>query len=459
MRLAALIAAILTAAAAPALAQSLPGSDVNDRPDPGLLCHVGVYRLDDGGLIDVSPRTDPSLRWRRIDGSTGQMTVGPDGRWTSTLGWTDEVSGPQPQLGLCGEGHIQIGDMTGDRIEQTVIDTTFTGHGGVPLNGRLILPEGDGPVPIMVEVHGSEGASALDFNWFQRLAPASGVGVFVYAKRGSGGSGGEYTQDFDILAADAAAAVVEARRLAGDRAGRMGLHGGSQGGWVAPLAATLTPVDFVIVGYGMAVPVGHENRDETLRDLREAGWGPDVLETALPIIETVNHFVAVNGDEGFGAIDAIRARYSAEPWWNDLNGEFTGFVLRTDNATLEALRPALDVDFSFDYQPLPVLRSVTAPMLWIQARDDTEAPPEETRDVLIALAREGRPVTLLEYPDTDHGIILVQSTADGRRVETGHAPGYIQAVLDWAARGRLDGDYGTGVILASPASTGAPASE
>ena len=75
----------------------------------------------------------------------------------------------------------------------------------------------------------------------------------MYDKRGTGKSTGTFTHDYHLLAADAAAAVQEARRLAGSRAGKTGMHGSSQGGWVAPLAAELTPVDFVIVAFGLAV--------------------------------------------------------------------------------------------------------------------------------------------------------------------------------------------------------------
>ena len=443
------LALIVSIIAHPATAQA-PGADVDARPDPAVVCHVGVYRLDDGSWVDVAPLAGKGLRWRRLDGSTSRMMLDAQGHWVSTLGSTSRVEGPQPQLGPCEEERIVFEGRTGRRLIQDVRDTTFVGQGGTHLKGRLILPPGDGPVPIMVEVHGSEGANALDFNAFQRFAPAEGVGVFVYAKRGSGGSEGRYTQDFRILAEDAAAAVVEARRLAGDRAGRVGLHGASQGGWIAPLAASLTRVDFVTVGFGLAYGALAEDSDQVMLDLKAKGWGADVLEQAREITDVTGAFIASRGAVGFDGLEAVRAKYRAQPWFADIKGEFTGLLLNTPNDQIVAMAPVLDVGTSWDYDPLPVLSRLDAPMLWIQAEDDTGAPPEATRQRLIDLAAQGRPVTLLEYPDTDHGIVRFETTADGKRTAIGYAPGYYQAVLDWARTGRLGGVYGDGRLLATP---------
>jgi dienelactone hydrolase len=447
--LAAALALIVSIIAHPATAQA-PGADVDARPDAAVVCHVGIYRLDDGSWVDVAPLAGKGLRWRRLDGATSRMMLDAQGRWVSTLGSTTRVEGPQPQLGTCDEGRIVFEGQTGRRLIQDVRETTFVGQGGTRLKGRLILPPGDRPVPIMVEVHGSEGANALDFNAFQRFAPAERVGVFVYAKRGSGGSEGRYTQDFHVLAGDAAAAGVEARRLAGSRAGRVGLHGGSQGGWVAPLAASQTPVDFVIVGFGLAYGALAEDSDQVMLDLKGKGWGADVLEQAREITDVTGAFIASHGEVGFAGLEAVRTKYRAQPWFADIRGEFTGFLLTTPNEQIIAMAPVLDVGTSWDYDPLPVLSGLDTPMLWIQAEDDTGAPPEATRQRLIDLAAQGRPITLLEYPDTDHGIVRFETSPDGKRTSIGYAPGYYQAVLDWAKTGRLDGQYGDGRLLAVP---------
>ena len=159
----------------------------------------------------------------------------------------------------CAKGDISFNGINGHSIAFDVIETTFEGD-SVKLVGRLVLPKSGGRTPIVVLIHGSEDDSARDWQPLQRLLPEEGVGAFVYDKRGTGGSGGKYTQDFSLLANDAVAAMREARRLAGARAGRIGYLGGSEGGWVAPMAATRATVDFVIVGYGLAFSVIDEDQ-------------------------------------------------------------------------------------------------------------------------------------------------------------------------------------------------------
>ncbi|KAK0350680.1 hypothetical protein LTR94_028049, partial [Friedmanniomyces endolithicus] len=94
------------------------------------------------------------------------------------------------------------------------------------------------------------------------------------------------------------------------------------------------------------------------------------------------------------------------------------------------------------------LSRLDAPTLWILAEDDIGAPPDATRERLIDLEAQGRPVTLLQFPDTDHGIVRFEIAETGIRTALGFAPGHYQSVLDWALTGRLGGTYGDGRILA-----------
>ncbi len=418
---------------------------VANAAEPAGLCHVGTYRLADGQLVDVGPTTG-GLRWRRMDGASGKLVKGADGLWTSRLGWTERSDGITATFGACEQETLTFAGQGGRKLNFYVQDTMFQGD-GVALRGRLVLPPGKGPVPIAVLVHGSESTSAVEMNFTQRMWPANGVGVFVYDKRGTGGSEGRYNQDFRQLARDAAAAVREARRLAGSRAGRVGLDGGSQGGWIAPIAATLTPVDFVVARYGMAEGALAEDRGEVMQGLTDKGYGPEVLTKAREVTDVTGKVMASNFTDGWVELEAMRRRYGAEPWFKDIKGEFSGQILSTPEAVGRIAGPFFNQGTSWDYEPLPLLRSLNTPMLWILAGLDREAPPAETRRRLVMLAREGRPVQVLEYPNTDHGIVEFETDTGGKRTALRNADGYYRAVLDFEKTGSLSGSYGAALRL------------
>ena len=183
----------------------------------------------------------------------------------------------------CASGDIEFDRNKAHRIPFDVTDTAFQGRGGLKLAGRLVLPKGNDPVPIVVLIHGAEHDSARNSYALQRLLPANNVGAFVYDKRGTGGSEGKYTQDFDTLADDAVSAVREVKRIAGARCVRIGYQGGSQGGWIAPLAATRAPVDFVIVTFGLAVSVIDEDQEEVALEMQLKGHTREEISKALEV--------------------------------------------------------------------------------------------------------------------------------------------------------------------------------
>src|SRR3546814_16216302 len=98
------------------------------------------------------------------------------------------------------------------------------------MNGILIEPPGQNAKrPLVVMVHGSERSSPIGGIYGYAMA-AQGISVFVYDKRGTGGSEGEYTQNFALLAADAAKALATPRGMTAGRHRRHGLFVGRQGG-------------------------------------------------------------------------------------------------------------------------------------------------------------------------------------------------------------------------------------
>src|SRR6266481_2811037 len=410
-------------------------------------CQIGAYRFSDGEIVDIARSEGDTFRWRKFDGTTGVLHKKGDGSWTSTLGWTDRPDGHTASFTRCATGEIEFDDKKAYRIPFDVTDTVFKGRGRLKLAGRLVLPKGNDPVPIVVLVHGAERDSARDSYALQRLLPAENVGAFVYDKRGTGGSDGKYTQDFDTLADDAVAAMREAKRIAGTRCARIGYQGGSQGGWVAPLAATHAPVDFVIVSFGLAVSVIDEDQEEVALEMRLKGHSQEEISKALEVASAAEAVFESGFTKGFDRFDAVRAKYCNEPWYKDVHGNYTHFILPyTAAEAREKFKDSLP-GTPFRYNPMPTLRAVKTPQLWILGEDDLEAPSAETSRRITTLIQEGKPITLALFPHAEHGMTEYEVAPDGERASTRYALGYFTMMRDFARNGQLSGAYGSSVVV------------
>jgi pimeloyl-ACP methyl ester carboxylesterase len=349
-------------------------------------CQIGTYRFSDGEIVDIARSTADTFRWRKFDGTTGVLHKKPDGSWTSTLGWTNRPDGHGASFTRCTTGEIEFDGEKAHRIPFDTTDTVFEGRGGIKVAGRLVLPKGNNPVPIVVLVHGAERESARESYALQRLLPTENVGAFVYDKRGTGGSEGKYTQDFDTLADDAVAAMREAKRIAGTRCARIGYQGGSQGGWVAPLAATRAPIDFVIVSFGLAVSVIDEDQQEVALEMRLKGHTQEEISKALEVASAAEAVFESGFTKGFERLDAVRAKYRNEPWYKDVHGNYTHFIL---------------------------------PYTAAEAREKFK----------------------------EHGMTEYEIASNGERVSTRYAPGYFAMMRDFARNGRLSGSYGSRAVV------------
>lgn len=400
-------------------------------------CHVGIYRMSDGRTVDIAPTGGETLRWRRFDGSTGLLTRTADGLWTSTFGWTGRPDGKAARFSECAEGRITFDGLEGHRLDLDVRETKFTSHGAT-LAGRLLLPKGSAAVPIVVLVHGAEHDSARDFNPLQRILPAEGVGSFVYDKRGTGASGGDYSQDFGLLADDVVAAMRESKRLAGPRTSRIGYQGGSQAGWVVPIAVNREHVDFAIVCFGLSVSVIDEDQQEVEIEMREKGHSPTEISSALQVASAAETVIASGFTNGFRELDALRALHKDAPWYKDLHGNYTYMFLPYSEAELRAMAPKFAWGTPFYYDPMPTLRSDTTPQLWILGAEDYEAPSAETAYRIKSLIVDGRPFTLAVYPGAEHGMTLFETDpASGERLSTRYPSHYFAMIRDFARDGRL----------------------
>lgn len=404
-------------------------------------CYSGAFVLEDDRILAIGPSSEGALRYRLIDGSTGRLLPRRGGGFAAGPGWAT----PPPPVaaaltGSCTSETLSFWQsersQSAHRVPLLVTNTSFK-SGGLTLGGRLVAPAGDAPVPLAVYVHGSENTSAVHGQLDQFMSPANGVAAFVYDKRGTGASEGKYTQDFETLSDDAVAALTEARRLLGSRVAKVGFIGHSQGGWVAPLAATKVNADFVVVAYGLAISPIEEDGAQVRYDLERAGYGPEVLAKAREVSEATAEVMASRFTRGFDKLADVKKKYGKEPWFARVKGDYTFDILRYPAFALKLMGPKRDNGTPWNYDPMPVLRGLAKPMLWVLAGADSDAPSTTTQSILADLQKDHPKLDVAVYPDTTHGIVRFSEDKNGNRTKLSYAASYQPLVLQWVKTGLL----------------------
>ncbi len=229
--------------------------------------------------------------------------------------------------------------------------------GVTPMAGILTLPSGPPPHPAVVVVHGSGRQTAEGLAWIGESWARLGFAALTYDKRGVGGSGGQYQsvgpdnspEVIATLADDALGAVGFLRAQRDIDHGAIGLVGLSQGGWVAPLAASRSDrVAFLVLYSGPTVSVGEEI------------------------------------------------------YYSDVAGDDQGQPSGLSDAELSLRLASFDGVRGFD--PVPALERLDVPALWLLGARDRSIPVPETVDILERLRASGRQFTYHVFPDADHSL-------------------------------------------------------
>ena len=288
------------------------------------------------------------------------------------------------------------------------------------LGVSILAPEGDGPFPAVVFLHGS-GPQPRDASRFLALALARhGVAAAIFDKRGVGESEGELAgATFQDLAADGIA--VARALLARPEISAVGFFGHSQGGWIGPMAAaTWEDAAFVISSAGPAVPPSREGEWTSVRALRKAGAGEPAVTAARRVIR-LWHDGLRSGD--WSAFDDAFARAKKEPWFAEAGLEW--MAERPDPGFARLYRAFMD------YDPLPALRRLEAPMLAILSPDDESIDAVETEGILRKLAASGRDIAIRLYPGYDHTLRRLGSAGEPLRWPE-HPEDYIATLAGFA---------------------------
>lgn len=258
-----------------------------------------------------------------------------------------------------------------------------------------------GPTAI-VALHGAGNGtrdSSPLYGHLHETLPPLGIGVATFDRRGDGESEGEPTRGrFEAQARDAlaVAAALETKRL--------GLWGFSQGGWVAPLAATLSDdVTFVITIGAAGLTPGELMLDVNRRQLELAGYGPEVVDRAAGLRLQLEVWARDAGPP------PDLAAAAAEPWFPLTHLPPSPFDQEAKQLWITQM----------DFDPRAVFAAVRVPSLAFYGELDSITPVEPS------VAAWPPQVTVVVVPEAGHGLRLPDETL---------APLYERTLIGWLSR-------------------------
>jgi uncharacterized protein len=201
--------------------------------------------------------------------------------------------------------------------------------------------------------------------------------------------------------------------------GRIALLGASQGGWVGPLAASMSGTVAAVIslsGPGVSPYAQEAYRVEHM--LADAGVPGDQVAEALAFFH--RRAGRLRRGDDLEDVLAEQLRHREAPWYPVLGDdgvvEHLGFMARI-----------------YDYDPVPALERVTCPVLAIWGQRDLYVPVAASAEAFAAaLGRAGNGSFRLEVVrDADHGLRLPASGGAGRGPRI---PDLMEMVTTWLRR-------------------------
>jgi pimeloyl-ACP methyl ester carboxylesterase len=200
---------------------------------------------------------------------------------------------------------------------------------------------------------------------------------------------------------------------------RIVLLGGSQGGWVAPLAASMSPtVAGVISLSGPGVSPYRQEAYRVEAMLRHAGVAEEQIAEAMAFFH--HRATRLRRGDDLEEVLAEQLAHRDAPWYPALG----------DDGVVEHLAFMARI---YDYDPAPALERVTCPLLAIWGQRDIYVPVAASAErFATALGRAGNGSFRLEVvPDADHGLRL-PATGDDERGP--RIPDLMDMIVTWLRR-------------------------
>ena len=365
-----LVVGMLSCAPGGSGSPSLPTAPPAPATIKSLEPYFGSYRTDDGDTVVIArmgwyfDMRDSAYRTMYATRSPNHFTIG------------KVFEEPQPVFAdlVFNAGALTITDSArkraGRRIDYRQTDVTISAN-GAQLAGTVTEPGGAGPHPGIVIVHGAETGERYFYDVWVGVYASMGLDVLTYDKRGRGSSTGHYPGEFPtadalaIYADDAGIALGFLARWPGVDQGRVGFHGGSQGGWTVPLTIQRSP---------------------------QAAFAVLVSAPATTVDQT------------------------------DLWASYTNGGESAPSVSLSEMLASVRANHS-GYDPGPALQALAIPTLWLLGSNDRTVPTAVCVEILTAMNKPNFAIDLLP---AGHGML---ANPTGLAVDDSRSPGLAPGLL------------------------------
>ncbi len=362
----------------------------------------------------------------------------------------DSIVGAFTQAGITGTFTL-VRTEAADEVEAEPLpydeeEVTFH-NADITLAGTLTLPRTGAPHPAVVMITGSgpqnRDEELFGFKPFQVIADhltRNGVAVLRYDDRGVGGSTGSVSQSTsEDFAADVIAAVDLLQNRKDIHPDRIGLIGHSEGGIVAPLAASQSDdIAFMVLMAGTSVSGAEIMFEQGAAIAKSGGASEADMEMNAALQRRI--FAAIRSGEGWDEVAAdlrsqVEAGLAAMPdSQRSAISDVDAFVEAQVQGQITASRTPW-FQFFIDYDPATALRTVDTPVLALFGELDLQVITAQNRGPMEEALRAGNhpDYTIRVLPKANHLFITATtgSPSEYASLPKEFVPEFLPLVTDW----------------------------
>lgn len=310
----------------------------------------------------------------------------------------------------------------------------------VKLSGTLTIPAGKGPFPAVVLISGSgpqnRNEELMGHQPFFVLADhlsRNGIAVLRYDDRGVGKSTGNFakatTFDFAEDAESAWAFLSKQKKI--DKT-KVGLLGHSEGGLVAPIAASKNKdIDFIILMAGPSVPGSIIIPDQQELIMKAAGTSEKEITREIQLNRLVINYVSEHATSSSLQTDLIA---KIEEWVDELGYPVPKSLSKKSFAKQTAQSYTGDWMKTFiTLPPAEYLREVSCPVLALFGENDLQVSVRANLEPMQQLLQFNSNSTIKTFPGLNH---LFQTSKTGspseyQLIEETISPAFMEYTHQW----------------------------